>query len=763
MQRVLDIPKPKAPRPHQKEAVQKAINHFNQHDIGTLVMPCGSGKTLTGLWIGQKLKARRVMVVVPTLYLQGQFIDSWLKDAVDVVEPQDILVVGSSAKKTINGMTVTTASHVVADFLNSHTGRAMLVFSTYQSSYILERALMDSEGVDLCIFDEAHRTAGEDKVAFQALMQGRASIKKKLFMTATPKYYRDSPSSDGQGALYTMDNKNLYGEVFYHLSIRDAIEQRIICDYKVVTLSHPSIDGHTDFPGEDRFRFRDVKTKGRYWAMATALLKAMSKYRIKKVIVFANTIRSSREFVDLLNKISGGTGTLAWHVDGKEQRMSERNTNLAAFSAAQIGVICNSRYLVEGYDLPSIDATLFLDEKSSIVDIVQAAGRSWRIADGKLCSYIMLPFFADSNHQVGMESLKRIFTALALGDRNVHERFSIGVTFGQVKTHGVLEDLEEREMRPWFKELLSELTFKVWRIANGGKTNYRSAQKAAEFTFALHEFGINNYKKWKAYCDNNDMFPEAPKKPLDIPKYLDLVYGDQFDQRVFFIDGRKPGDFLPMEAAAAFTKSLAQYGVFNSTQYQRYCRDHTLFPGAPRRPYNVPSKPWRTYKGAYLQELFFAQPSLNRGNFASAEECAKFTNSLAEFGVLTPKAFVRYAANPSLFPGAPPKPVNIPSDLRKAYKDEFVAIEFFKGAIARKKYQWKQVAEFTLSLGVYGIVNHVKWNEYCKHPERYPGAPPRPYGIPKNIRGTFKAVYKPSLFFTQGRDEGVKKKNKAQS
>jgi hypothetical protein len=45
-------------------------------------------------------------------------------------------------------------------------------------------------------------------------------------------------------------------------------------------------------------------------------------------------------------------------------------------------LIANSRLLAEGIDLPTVDAVIFADPKNSIVDIVQGAGRAFRVPLG---------------------------------------------------------------------------------------------------------------------------------------------------------------------------------------------------------------------------------------------------------------------------------------------------------------------------------------------------------------------------------------------
>ncbi len=48
--------KQKKPRPHQRQAVNEVVKGFRQADRGQLVMACGAGKTLVGLWVADILQ-----------------------------------------------------------------------------------------------------------------------------------------------------------------------------------------------------------------------------------------------------------------------------------------------------------------------------------------------------------------------------------------------------------------------------------------------------------------------------------------------------------------------------------------------------------------------------------------------------------------------------------------------------------------------------------------------------------------------------------
>ena len=68
---------PPEPRPHQLEAIENVIAGFGTADRGQLVMACGSGKTFVALWVKERLKAKRTLVLVPSLNLLSQIINEW--------------------------------------------------------------------------------------------------------------------------------------------------------------------------------------------------------------------------------------------------------------------------------------------------------------------------------------------------------------------------------------------------------------------------------------------------------------------------------------------------------------------------------------------------------------------------------------------------------------------------------------------------------------------------------------------------------------
>ena len=63
-------PKKRIPRKHQKAAVNDAVKYFyeNGNSRGKLIMPCGTGKSLTAFWMVEKCMYRSKETVLRTTH-----------------------------------------------------------------------------------------------------------------------------------------------------------------------------------------------------------------------------------------------------------------------------------------------------------------------------------------------------------------------------------------------------------------------------------------------------------------------------------------------------------------------------------------------------------------------------------------------------------------------------------------------------------------------------------------------------------------------
>ena len=401
---------PKMPRPHQNEALAAIQSALNCADRVAAVMACGSGKTLVALWIAERLRPKTVLVLLPSLALVRQTLHEWLKESNWESADLAYLCVCSdpTVTKDVDGLVVrqsdldfpiSTNVRDVRKFLVQSFIGVKIIFSTYHSAPLVAESMAEHSAIDLAIFDEAHKTAGREGTRFSfALKDSNLSIKKRLFLTATPRHYdiRDKDKQGDARLLYSMDVPEVYGNVVHALTFAEAARREIICGYKVIISVVTS-----EMVNEDLLRRGEVTVAGDavkagHVANQIALQAAVEKYAVKKIITFHRSVVSAQSFVakgsegirvHLLNFASD-------HVNGA-MPTAEREQRMRAFAAAERAIISNARCLTEGVDLPVVDMVAFMSPRRSRIDIVQATGRAMRKANDKTIGYVLVPLFLD--------------------------------------------------------------------------------------------------------------------------------------------------------------------------------------------------------------------------------------------------------------------------------------------------------------------------------------------------------------------------------
>lgn len=423
----------KQPRPHQQEALTAIANGLSENDRATVVMACGTGKSLVALWAAEQRGCKNLLVLVPSLALVRQLLHEWLKETAweqltfmcvcsdpTVTKGADDLIVHQADLD----FPVTTESAAVSRFLSKPFDGVKIVFSTYQSAQVVADGMpVGADGAiqsfDLAVFDEAHKTASRDGTRFSfALEDTNLPIRKRLFFTATPRHY-DIRKKDKEGdntLVYSMDKPKVYGPVIHTLSFAEAARRGIICDYKVVisVVTSAMINDHLLQHGEvivdgDLIKARQV-------ALQIALQKAVEKYGVSRIFTFHGSVAAARSFTSedgegIRNHLPDFT-TL--HVSG-EMPTARREDHMKVFRQAKKAVMSNARCLTEGVDVPAVDMVAFISPRKSKVDIVQATGRAMRKSNetGKQFGYVMVPLFVE---QTANESIEEALKRTGFGD-----------------------------------------------------------------------------------------------------------------------------------------------------------------------------------------------------------------------------------------------------------------------------------------------------------------------------------------------------------
>ncbi|MEN9573122.1 MAG: hypothetical protein RL514_977 [Verrucomicrobiota bacterium] len=398
----------KQPQPHQTEALDALLPALAQHDRVSAIMACGTGKTLVALWVVERLAARRILVLLPSLALVRQTLHEWLHEtslpslAYLCVCSDPTVKDGLDALATAQcdlDFQVTTNRASVREFLDTPFAGTKIVFSTYQSAQVVGEALKTGAPFDLGIFDEAHKTAGSKgrNHAF-ALEDTNLAIRKRLFLTATPRHYNpEQKNQEGDAQLvFSMDRPEVYGPQAYRLSFAEAARRGIICGYQVIVSVITSEMVTNELLNHGQVLVNGDPVRARQVANQIALRDAIEKYGVSKVFTFHRTVASAASFVT-----DGNEGVRAhlpefgvFHVNGT-MPTAHRERKMRDFRAAPRAVMSNARCLTEGVDVPAVDMVAFLSPKRSRIDIVQATGRAMRRSPGKTTGYVLIPLYVE--------------------------------------------------------------------------------------------------------------------------------------------------------------------------------------------------------------------------------------------------------------------------------------------------------------------------------------------------------------------------------
>jgi len=414
------VRKIKKPRPHQTKALRAIIPVLRKQNRVTVVMACGTGKTQVALWTAEAIAKRRVLVLVPSLALLRQTLKEWVNQTKwpqydylcvcsdpTVSRGEDELVI----RPTELEFSVSTEPRQVRQFLQRPFNGVKIIFSTYQSAAVVAKGMRRGDVFDLAIFDEAHKTAGLDGTQFSfALKDQNLPIRKRLFLTATPRHY-NLQKRDKEGdpvEVFSMNRPEIYGPVVHNLTFAEAARRGIICNYKVIISVVTSKELTRQQLRHGQVPVKRDRVKAAQVANQIALAQAVRRHPIRKIFTFHRTVDSAASFT-----ADGAEGIQThlkqfgtFHVRGS-MPSATRERVMDEFRAAPKGVMSNARCLTEGIDCPAVDMVAFLTPKRSRVDIVQATGRAMRrdpANPSKVTGYIFVPLYVEQAKGESLEA-----------------------------------------------------------------------------------------------------------------------------------------------------------------------------------------------------------------------------------------------------------------------------------------------------------------------------------------------------------------------
>lgn len=649
----------KKPRKYQKEAIEAVVNGLKRDKRGQLILPCGAGKTLVSLWIAQKMGSSKTLVLVPSLSLLKQIKDEWVSQGDDVsrlcicsekdIDSFDSILI---KEKDIDG-NVTTDPDVIKKFIESNS--KFVIYSTYHSLENLSIALLESgQRLDLAICDEAHRTAGnKDKITCFSFIHSDLVIPVdyRLYMTATPRVY---VSRDDTNALFCMNNTEIYGKQLYTMTFGQAIEKKILIDYKIIAIAVSCEEVYKRLfeANLDHNSHNIVKLSNNF-----ALEKFMDEYKASHIVTYHSSIKRAKEFRDDHKGISV---TPIYHVNGK-QTAKIRAQALENFANDEKAIITNSRCLTEGIDVPAIDAVYFCDPKNSKIDILQAVGRALRRDDkkGKKTGYIVIPLFhspqSDLDKQIKNSSfanLVSVVRAITTEDSTAYE--TIKSLTGKRKGDKFLINSEKFMIHASDIGVTASMDLKeslyMDVVQRFNTYTYMAFKKLKTL---VKNKGIKTQREYKSAKKNGDFDEDIPWAPDVVYKHAGWKgWGDFLGTgRVLF------KNFYTYEEATEAAKTL---NIKSKKDYERYVADCNERGSISR----LPSTPHKTYADKWIDwPNFLGRPGNKKPKVLrlTFEECRAFVKT---FNFSSKIPYHKMKAEKTL-------PINIPWKPEQIYKSEW--------------------------------------------------------------------------------------------
>lgn len=321
-------------REYQVGCVEAVEKSFQQYGKTLIVMPTGSGKTLTFSALAQRMQPARTLILAHREELIQQAVDKLFR---------------------------TTGIEADVEKAESHAGLGATVVVGSIQSLMREkrRERWPRDHFGLVVVDEAHHALAD---SYQGVLNHFTPHAKVLGVTATP----DRGDKRDLGKYF--DN------LAYEVSLLDLINQGHLCRINIKTIpikidlgSVKTVAGDYDAGDLDESISRYL------YEIAKAIYEHAA---FRKVLVFLPLIKTSLAFIEICKAL----GMAAEHIDGMSP---DREEILVRFTRDEFDLLSNAMLLTEGYDEPSVDCVVCLRPTKVRSLYSQMIGRGTRIAKGK--------------------------------------------------------------------------------------------------------------------------------------------------------------------------------------------------------------------------------------------------------------------------------------------------------------------------------------------------------------------------------------------
>lgn len=534
--------------PHQQNALDNIKKYFDSKDNerASIVMACAAGKTFTGLKAIEELGVKLVLIAVPALALIRQVKKEYQQN---MSVPFDYICVCSDTTVDKDKSKILSNVDKIRQFLVSdeENQNLRIVFSTYQSLKKIHMACAATTGnqstmFDLVLCDEAHHVIEKNNFNY---FKDKIPTKKWLFMTAT------LPGENILDKEIPKDCTGIFGRTIYSLSCRDAIDERIISDFRVVLagVRDPEFHKKISYTIATTYHKKgDVQIEETTRAAAShmALTKVTYDLNLKYTFAFHSRVQSSHRFAKTHDLFlpDDENNLYSDHIDGS-MKAKYRSESLKQFKLSETGLISSAKALSEGINVPAADAVIFVDPCSSPLKIIQSVGRALRKnGQSEKLTHIIIPVHYRNDEDIYLGKYKKLIrtlVALYLGEnltlKKSSEKKATEASCIDDQARGESKEIEFSDMIriEGFPEEIKDLLYsKLYDLIPDDKKNpddsefsnienERFSSQISNYKKIVKNAKQNKLRKYSYYSENDDLEKSAYSDYLFLWKNKDKL------------------------------------------------------------------------------------------------------------------------------------------------------------------------------------------------------------------------------------------------
>lgn len=566
----------KEPLPYHVAILENMTNHFESNDKGYMIEPCGSGKSFLSIHYTKTAGYKAIVIGTPSVYLQSQMRD----EIIEVIPEATIRFVGGDNDTPIE--TIKQELHNVRE-------TPLFVVTTYASCGKLLGLQFDIK-----IGDECHHLTGIERENDGYLRFHDISSNKSLFMTATKKIV----DTTNDNTVFSMDDEGIFGKCIDEKSVKWAIDNKVITDYKVVVLkaTENTID---DIIGDLDIQLNDKTVE--IFVSAYMTLKSIALYDgLSHVLCYTNTTRHAEltyTFIGIL--LDKG---IFPSLNKEEFYNKALHSGSKCVLSDEVDIMKNKKYGIiscvyifgEGFNLPKLNGVCFVENMVSIIRIIQCALRSARIErrNPNKISYLLVPFIDHDDFNEENASHKKVRTIVSnLGnvDENIDERLFVNTLTrrepgaNRDNDNKSAEEQVEDEVYDFSNDDL-ELRRLRLRLRRSKDLKSKLSMEEEEYIFQKALFQQHNIKSKAEY----DCFVHVDKKD-DIERYLKQkgIWPDKGWYDLLSIDTS-----MYPTTKDEWKRMCKEKNIQSMGQYKTYCeQSDSDLPSEPDKLYH---KEWRS-------------------------------------------------------------------------------------------------------------------------------------------------------------------------